>query len=365
MNIGVLFGGKSVEHDISILSAIQVINALDKKYKVIPLYLTKDNMLASGDRYKELETFKNKLLIKEQEYANLIKTKMGNYLLFNNKKFKNKLKIDLILPIVHGKGVEDGNISGFLEILNIPYISSPTLPASLCQDKEITKIVLNSMNINNIEYEVYMEGDYHLSSMEYPLIIKPASLGSSIGITKVNSDEEFINGLKTAFKYEKKVIIEKCLTNFKELSIACYKRKEELVLSDIEELSITSDIYHFTDKYQANGKLTSKKKNHHISKELRETIEKETSNIYKKLMFKGVVRIDYLYDLDSKKLICNEINTIPGSLAFYLYESKGISFGDLLNDLIKQALIENEIEKKYLTTFNSSVLVKNNLKGKK
>ncbi|MBQ8292955.1 MAG: ATP-grasp domain-containing protein [Bacilli bacterium] len=367
MNIGVLFGGKSVEHDISIISAQQVMKALDSKYQVIPLYLTKDLLLVSGDRFKDINTFKNELKIKKQEYANLIRINSANYLSFYCKKFKNKLKIDLILPIMHGKGVEDGNVSGFLEILDIPYTSADTESASICQDKEIAKIVLNSYNINNISYEVRCNNDYQVVNMEYPLIIKPARLGSSIGITKVKNDTEYLEALKIAYKYDKKVIVEKCLTNFKELSIACYKRKDELVLSDIEEIKLTSDIYYFTDKYQSSNKINHQ--NHelpaNIKKDLKIEIEETTKKIYEKLMLKGVIRVDYLYDLDSKTLYVNEINTIPGSLAFYLFESKKITFTSLLDDLIKQALIDKDLDNNYLTSFKSSILEKNNLRGKK
>lgn len=368
MIIGILFGGSSVEHDISILSAIQVMKSIDQeKYRIVPLYLSKSGFLLAGERFKDLATFQKKLTIKQSEYVNIVRKDDGSYLSYRFRKFKKELKIDLILPIMHGKGVEDGNISGYLEILKIPHASSKVMGASIAQDKEITKIILEKMQIKVIPYEVYINKDYRLSSLEYPLIIKPAKLGSSIGIQKVNNDEEYFKAINNAFKYDHKVIVEKCLTNFKEFSIACYEKKEEIILSDIEELKLSSDIYRFTDKYQ-NGEK-SETSNHqlpaNIGKDLSDQIKEIVKKIYRKFELSGVIRVDFLYDNIEEKLFVNEINTIPGSLAFYLFDKQGIAFKDLIDDLIKQTLINELKTKEYLQSFESSILVNNSLKSKK
>lgn len=365
MNIGVLFGGISVEHDISIISAIQVIKALDKnKYQVIPIYITKQGEFLSGKRYSEIETYKNVLKPLKSEYVNLTRKNKGCYLSYLYKKFKNGLKIDLILPIMHGKGVEDGNISGFLEILNIPYISSKTLGASILQDKEYTKIFLKEKNINTLEYIVLKNKECHKNNNAYPLIIKPASLGSSIGISKVNNDYEYENSINQAFKYDNKIIVEKCLTNFKEYSIALYKYKNELKESQIEEIKFNGDIYRFIDKYQSGTKV---EETHHvlpakISNELKNEIVSISKDIYNLLDLKGVVRVDFLYDNETHKLYVNEVNTIPGSLGFYLFK---LPFKDLLDELIKECLMDYHKQKELIEVFNSSVLVNNTLKQKK
>ena len=365
MNIGVLFGGISVEHDISIISAIQVIKALDKsKYQVIPIYITKQGEFLTGKRYGEIETYKNPLKPQKSEYVNLVRKNSECYLSYIYKKFKNGLKIDLILPIMHGKGVEDGNISGFLEILNIPYISSKTLGASIMQDKEYTKIFLKENNINTLEYQVFKNKKYEANNKEYPLIIKPASLGSSIGISKVNNDYEYEESINQAFKYDNKIIVEKCLTNFKEYSIALYKYKNELKESQIEEIKFSGDIYRFIDKYQSGTKV--EETNHQlpakISNEVKNEIINISKNIYSLLDLKGVVRVDFLYDNVTNKLYVNEVNTIPGSLGFYLFN---ISFKDLLDELIKECLMDYNKQKELIEVFNSSVLVNNTLKQKK
>lgn len=367
LTIGILFGGKSVEHDVSIISAYQVMKAIKiDKYRYIPLYLTKDGTLLTGERFKDIETYKQKIKPKKGEYGNLVRFNNCNYLSYTFKKFKKWLKIDLILPIVHGKGVEDGNISGFLEILQMPYITSDVLGASICQDKEFTKIILNNINIKTIPYQVLLDHNIDNLTLKYPLIIKPAKLGSSIGINRVDNNDELKEAINEAFKYDNKVIVEKALTNFKEYSVAIYAFKNELILSDIEELELTSDIYKFTDKYQNNSKeVTGHKIPAKISTKQQEEIYEITRKIYQKLQLSGVIRVDFLYDMDSKKLYVNEINTIPGSLAFYLFEKKGKSFDELLDDLIKQTLINKEKSNEYISAFDSNILEKNTLKMKK
>lgn len=367
LNVGILFGGESVEHDVSILSAMQVIKAIDQnKYQIIPLYITKKGELLTGKRFKEIATFKNEFKIKKREYVNLMYFNDQGYLSFPFQKFKKRLKIDLILPIVHGKGVEDGNISGFLEILKIPHSSPKIMGASIAQDKEFTKIVLESMNIKTVPYEVLYNDNYQFTNHDFPKIIKPARLGSSIGIKKVNSQQECTEAIKEAFRYDEKVIVEQALTNFKEYSIAIYFRKEELVVSDIEELILQEDIYKFTDKYERGNKGET---NHiipaKINKKLEEKIKEIGRRIYEKLELSGIVRIDFLYDLAKKELYVNEINTIPGSLAFYLFKDQNISFTKLIDDLIKQTLINKEKKKNYISSFESNILNRNTLSMKK
>lgn len=367
LRIGVLFGGSSVEHDVSIISAMQVLNAIDKsKYEVIPLYLTKTGDLLTGIRYTVIDTFKNIVKPKKSEYVNLIHFNGKGYLSFLFRKFKKQLKIDLILPVVHGKGVEDGSISGFLEILKIPYTTPTILGASISQDKEFTKVLLENINIKTVPYEVLYNGEDKVKNSNFPKIIKPARLGSSIGIKKVNNEEECIKAINEAFMYDNKIIAEKALTNFKEYSVALYFKKEELVISDIEEIILKEDIYKFTDKYEhgqkdeLNNKLPAK-----MSKKQQEKIYEIAKKIYKRLELSGVVRIDFLYDLDNKELFVNEINTIPGSYAFYLFKNKDISFTNLIDDLIKQTLINEEKKKNYISSFSSNILNKNTLSMKK
>lgn len=367
LRIGVLFGGPSVEHDVSIISAMQVLNVIDKsKYEVIPLYLTKNNDLLTGKRFMELDTFKKELKAKKREYVNLVHFDDACYLSFMFQKIKKKVKMDLILPIVHGKGVEDGNVSGFLEILKIPYISSSVTGAAICQDKEFTKIILDEMNIRVVDYEVLYDNKKELQDNSYPKIVKPARLGSSIGITRVNDKRECLEAVNTALKYDNKVIVEKALTNFLEYSVAIYFRKQELVISDIEEINLKQDIYKFTDKYENGTKeLSVHQLPAKLSKKLEEKILLIAKQIYQRFNLMGVVRIDFLYDLNNKELFVNEINTIPGSLAFYLFKNKNISFGELVDDLIKQTLINEEKKKKYISSFESNILNKNSLKMKK
>ena len=183
-------------------------------------------------------------------------------------------------------------------------------------------------------------------------------------ISKVNNDYEYEESINQAFKYDNKIIVEKCLTNFKEYSIALYKYKSELKESQIEEIKFSGDIYRFIDKYQSGTKV--EETNHlipaKISSDLRNEIISISKKIYMLLDLKGIVRVDFLYDNETNMLYVNEVNTIPGSLGFYLFN---ISFKDLLDELIKECLIDYDKQKELIEVFNSSVLVNNNLKQKK
>lgn len=363
MNIGVIFGGRSVEHDISIITGLQVINALDKnKYKIIPIFIDQNNNIYSSEKFKKLENIR-KLGLKKGPNPNKRKIR-GTASYQSLKKLQKRKKIDLIFNCTHGAGVEDGIVSGMLEFLNIPYTSSNLMSSSIAQDKDMTKKVLKSINIPmlnhiTIKYQDRRNISDLIKDLEFPVIIKPAHLGSSIGIYIAKDKHELIEKIKQAFIYDDKIIIEKLLTNFKEFSLAIYKRKYEYHLSNIEELSRDENIFTFEEKYI----------NHHKEvihtflndESLIKQINDYTTKSYKFLEMSGIVRFDYLYV--NGNLYLNEINTIPGGLSNYLFKDK-LSFKLLLDEQIREALFMHKKKNELLKSFESSVL-KNNISFKK
>ena len=354
MNIGVIFGGRSVEHDISIITALQVINNLDKeKYKVIPLYLDHNNKLYVSSKLKKIDTFKKPLKLKAQ--FTIINTK-GPRIININRKFQFGKKIDLIFNCTHGFGTEDGIISSWLNMLDIPNTSCNLLSGSICQDKEFTKIIMREINVPVLECLTIKEDDRLnideiIKSIEYPVIIKPAHLGSSIGIYKANNKEELLERIKQAFIYDDKIIIERYLKDFKEFAVSAYKRKKDIIVSKIEQIDSTNEIFDFDDKYINHHKLIK-----HTFLENQDLINLLTTYVkkaYNKLELKGVVRFDFL--MENKEVYLNEINTIPGSLANYLYKDQ-MTFKLLLDEQIRQTFYEHQNNKKYLKVFNSSIL---------
>lgn len=355
LTIGVVFGGCSVEHEISILSALQVMASIDKaKYKVIPIYLTKNNTFTVGKNFDKLETFEKGP-----------KTKAVTFSKDTISRPFYKKKLDCVISCVHGKGVEGGELAGFFEINNIPYTSIGVLGASLGQDKILFKDVLKAHNVDVVPYygfslhqwknekETVLE---NIDKLQYPLIIKASSLGSSIGINRVKTKDELENAIIGVLKYDDRVLAEEMIEDFTEYNCSIIGLD---TLSLIEEVTTENDILTFSDKYE--GTLKAKRViPAKISSLLEEKIYELTKLIANLINNKGVIRIDYLFDIINEALYVNEVNTIPGSFAYYLYEGKGIYFDDLIDSLIKEAIKVHHFKNQLINTFTSNVL---NMKG--
>lgn len=354
-NIVVLFGGNSVERDISTITAIQVINALDKeKYNVIPIYLTNDYRLLENKNFDKIEEFRHKVIGKDVYFIN----KGDKLYLKRDNLFKRKREIDFVIPAVHGKNVEDGTIAGFLETLGVPYSSCSVLSASIFQNKHITKVLLDYYGVNNIKYFHMTESDWiekanvcieKINELGFPVMIKACSLGSSIGIFKVKSEEDLFWALNAAFKYDKEVIIEKCLNNYKEYNQAILCD----TCSEVEEIKGAKEFLTFANKYEGvdvERIFPVEFKN----KDLKEEISMTTKKIARLFQIRGVIRVDYLYDTDENKLYVNEINSIPGSLAFYLFNQW--DFSVMLDKMIQEGIKSRYLERLKISSFPTNVL---------
>lgn len=365
LNVGVIFGGRSVEHDISILSAMQVLAAIDKDlYDVLPIYLTKDNRFLVGPGFDKVETFRTEDFSKALKIFFYRESK-GLTFGYLPKLKPGKQVIDVIVPVVHGAGVEDGTLAGYLDILGVPYVGSKVTPSALAQDKVFTKHIYQANNINVLKGMELKKTDFDyqhfdLKGFNYPVIVKPATLGSSIGIKKAYNDQELTEGLKIAFMYDHKVLIEEALEKFREFNCAVLKTRKTYRTSAVEEVIPSADILSFSDKYETPSSKLNASSNRiipaTISQELTERIKKEALRAYIALDLQGVSRVDCLYDEQNDHLYVNEINTIPGSLSFYLMEKEGINFTEMINILIKDAFYEKNSKDQLIHHFNSSVL---------
>ena len=275
--------------------------------------------------------------------------------------------------MVHGKGVEDGTIQALSNLLKIPSTSSNILQSAISQNKAVTKKLLKLNNIRMLPF-IELDKEYDIKKINkinetfnYPLIVKPTTLGSSVGIKTSHDKTELLEAIKQAKSYDNSVIIEEKLTNFTEYNIACFSYKGILNLSQIEEVKSTNEFLTFNDKYLDGGLKETAKENRIIPANIDESLEKEihsfTKTIYKALNATGIIRIDYLFDKETNKLYFNEINTIPGSLAFYLY--KDYSFTALLDSLIKDAVYRFNINENLITSFDTNILNIKNLHMKK
>lgn len=370
VNVCVFIGGCSVEHEISLISGLQAILNMDKSiYNVRIVYLSKDNEFIYLKNIDSPLYFKEGRHLGKKSNCYFIRKNKNTYMVYKRKHYK----IDVCFPIVHGKGVEDGNLAGFINMLKLPNVCSNVISSSIAQDKGMCKKLLKSTSVRMCKWvEVSSENivkriDKILNIFKFPLIIKPSTLGSSIGIEIVNNENELIDGINKAFRYDKKVIVEEKLEDFIEYNMACFKFKGKLYPSLVEEVTSLNSYLTFDDKYTSGGLKETSKENRcvpaNINKELLNEITNFTKVIYNTLGFSGVVRVDYLYDKKLNKLYFNEVNTIPGSLSFYLY--KEFSFKELLNMLIKESIMNYSKEKELINSFESNILAVQDLKMKK
>ena len=350
LSIGVIFGGRSLEHDLSVLTAIQAMDNIDKeRYEVVPIYITKDLTFYSGGMLRYIDSYKDfRLIDRYAKKVNLI-NKNGKFILQTTGLIKRVYKeIHLAFPMVHGKYTEDGSIVGYLETLGIPVVGSDIYSSSLCQDKVFTKEVLNGNDIPVVDYVYFSDSDYKLDKedifkkieeLSYPLIIKPARLGSGIGIEIVNRKEELESSIEKAMKNNERVLVEEYIADRREFNMAVLLSKGKLIGSVIEEI-IKDEPCNYYDKYRKDNEDDTFKRIFpaDISKTLTEEIEKTSKKTYKVLALSGVARIDYVYDNKKKKLYVNEVNTIPNFFSHHLFDDKNIDYRELLGIMIKEAI---------------------------
>lgn len=350
LSIGVIFGGRSLEHDLSVLTAIQAMDNIDKeRYEVVPIYITKDLTFYSGGMLRYIDSYKDfRLIDRYATKVNLI-NKNGKFILQTTGLIKRVYKeIHLAFPMVHGKYTEDGSIVGYLETLGIPIVGSDIYSSSLCQDKVFTKEVLNGNDIPVVDYVYFSDSDYKLDKedifkkieeLSYPLIIKPARLGSGIGIEIVNRKEELESSIEKAMKNDERVLVEEYIADRREFNMAVLLSKGKLIGSVIEEI-IKDEPCNYYDKYRKDNEDDTFKRIFpaDISKTLTEEIEKTSKKTYKVLALSGVARIDYVYDNKKKKLYVNEVNTIPNFFSHHLFDDKKIDYRELLGIMIKEAI---------------------------
>ena len=376
--IAMMFGGKSVEHEVSVISGIQAILSMDtEKYDVIPVYLTKKNEMYIGEDIGKIECYKDiEGLLKRSQRVIMInegeKVRLVSYPL---KRFgKNtEIDIDIVFPVVHGTNVEDGALQGYLKTLGVPFVGCDVTASAIGMDKFIMKAVLKEAGVPVLDAKVYTLSDYSefealLDDVEktfgYPVIVKPVNLGSSVGISVAKSRVELANSVDDAFRYATKVLVEHAISNLREINCAVLGDENEATASECEEPIHTKDILSYEDKYVNNAKSggskgmasVSRKIPAELSPEKREEIRELAVKSFKKLGCCGVARIDFMVDEDNGKLYFNEINTIPGSLSFYLWEPIGVPYKELLDRMIQLAQKRVRTEAGLTFTFDTNIL---------
>ena len=347
-NLFIVFGGASVEHDVSIVTALQTYDNLKDKYRVKLLYITKDNLIYLVDKTAPADYIDKQKLIKKSKQVAIFDKAL--YKVFN-KKLKLLARIDCIINCCHGGVGEDGTLKGLFDFNNIVCTSASMNASAVCMDKEYAKLVAESLSIPVVEYIVVDKNNRNLDNIEVLgdyVIVKPCGLGSSIGVVK-SDIENLSENVDVVLHLDNKVLIEREISPLIEYNCAVVRDGDNIILSQIEQPVNKSDILSFEDKYISVDKTRIIPAD--ISKDKEELIYSYTKRIYEYLNLNGVVRVDYLYDQSRDKIYLNEINTIPGSLAYYLFEGLGITYIKLMEILISNATI-----KPLQPYFSSSIL---------
>lgn len=378
INVGVFFGGASVEHEVAVISAVQAMNSMDKeKYNIIPCYITKNGEMYHSSLMTDINNFKDipNLLKKSMQVTVVKSSNSFNLVQLKKGLFKKTITgIDIAFPIVHGTNCEDGSIAGWFELLSIPYVGCDILSSAIGMDKAVFKYVLARHDVPVLPDVSFYAKDWILnkqdiindisSKFNYPVIIKPANLGSSVGISKAENENELIEAINNAMNFALKILVEPAVTPLKELNCSVLGDVDECEASVIEEPVMSGKILSYDDKYKGSAKtgsakgMTSLKRKipADITEEMKQLIEKYSKQTFKAIGACGVVRIDFLVNNDTNEIFANEVNTIPGSLAFYLWEAKGVKFTELLTKLIDLGFKRSRTKGNIMFTYDTNIL---------
>lgn len=358
-NIGVFFGGCSTEHEISVISASQAMSAIDRSvYDVTPIYITKQGKFYTGEALLDVANYRNTTSLLEKCKEVYMRPVKGDFNLYLMKKplFGSNIatKLDVVIPVLHGSYGEDGTFEGILDAMGIPYAGCNVLASANGMDKITMKMILQACGVPVVDYVWFTDGQWRAnkdamiqnieSKLGYPVIIKPANLGSSVGIGRATNRETLIERINDAERYSSRIIVEHMVENLHEVNCSVLGDCDEYETSVCEEPIKSGEILSYEDKYMggtkgAKGMQASQKR---IPADLPEEISNRirflAGETFRVLSCHGVSRVDVIMDADNGEIYVNEINTIPGSLSFYLWEATGLSFDKLMNRLVKLAL---------------------------
>ena len=385
--VAMMFGGKTVEHEVSVISGIQALKAMDtEKYEVIPVYMTKENDMYIGSDIGDIKAYRDiqALLKKSQRVIMVNDNGRVQLVQFPPKKFggMKPVDIDIAFPVVHGTNVEDGALQGYLKTVGIPFVGPDVTASAISMDKAVTKAVLKEAGVPVLDANVYTMADYEdpegiaddiEKAIGYPIIIKPVNLGSSVGIGVAKSRDELIDAIDDAFRYAARIMAEHAISKLREINCAVLGDENGAEASECEEPLTSGEILSYEDKYVSGGGKKggakgrsgskgagmanlSRKIPADLSPEKREEIRELAVKSFKALGCNGVSRIDFMIDEEEDKLYFNEINPIPGSLSFYLWEPVGVPYKELLDRMIQLALKRTRIEESLTFTFDTNIL---------
>lgn len=405
LNVGVVLGGVSPEHEVSVISALQAAHALDQtKYKPIPIYIAKDGTWYTGDHLMDTERYADLDVLRAEAQAVTLDPRVYGKLLLQVDqkpslwaKAPEPIRIDVVLLGLHGGAGENGSLQGLCEAFNVPYTGSAVFGSALGIDKILSKLICRDQAIPIVDFVAFRESEWANHEEEgldrceaeigYPVIIKPARLGSSIGITKADDRAELDAAIEEALRYDTKVVVEAAVQNLVEVNCSVLGSPDEAEASVLEQPIPSKDakLLSYQDKYE-RGNSSGTKGRRRGSKQKKEAegmasldriipaplseaktkeIRDLAVRIFQTFECSGVARIDFMIDSATEHVYFNEINTIPGSFSFYLWEPSGVSFTELTDRLVTLALERHREQNGRVRSFASNLLSQKSLSGMK
>ena len=374
--VAVIFGGRSVEHDVSIVTGHQIMNAFPaERYEVVPVYISRDGRWFTGEALAKLDSFKDEnLLSRDDIRACLLSPDTRHHGLIVDPlagRFRKSdvRRIDVAFPALHGSHGEDGSVQGLFELADIPYVGCATLGSALTNDKIMTKRILRQARIpvlddHSITRDQWLDEpdtvvDKLLERFAFPLFIKPATLGSSIGIGRADSETLLRASIDIAANFDRRILIEPALTDGVEINCSVIGYGDEVEASTLEQPMSWDEFLSYEDKYLRGGegmKSAERLVPAPIGPEFTERIKQTSIAAFKAVDGRGIARIDYLARPEASALYLNEINTMPGSLAFYLWREDGYTSADLVQKLAQLALDAHTEKRRNIYEYETSLI---------
>ncbi len=390
IQLGVMYGSRSCEHEVSIISALQLMQAVDTaKYDVIPIYISMQGIWYTGETLRDMKIYTPF----QEDHKGLVKVSLdmtpGSGALLTLEQGKGLLggvkqrvvaRIECVVPVFHGMHGEDGTLQGLLEMANLPYASPNVVGSAVGMDKIIMKRhftgagfpVLPGIWFSRQEWRAGRDAvlDQIEEKIGYPVYTKPANLGSSIGVSRAENREQLIEALELAFVYDRRVLLEEGLTNPIELNCSVVGFDTHIEASVLEMPVTSGALLSFANKYLQGGNSSkgmaslSRVVPAPIEDSLKNRIQNLSKDIFRELDLKGVVRIDYMFDVKTERLYVTEVNTIPGSMAYYLWEKSGVSYSKLIDAMVESAMNAYQEKNDNNYAYTSDILKNIQLGGK-
>ncbi len=392
-NVAVFFGGRSVEHEISVISALQAINAFDhSKYNIVPIYISKQGRWFTGPELLDITNYKDMKSLEEKCEEVYMRPEYGDFKLYRanpgggyfNKKNPVHEELHVAIPVLHGSHGEDGMFEGLLETIGIPFAGCDTLSSANGMDKITMKMILRAEGIPVVDYVWFTDKEWGTKQEDiiekiekklgYPVIVKPANLGSSVGIGKAVDRRSLIDKVNTAEQFSQRIIVEHMIEDMMEINCSVLGDADDHRSSVCEEPISKGDFLSYDEKYGGGAKAgmqaSEKRIPADIPTDMSESIREIAGETFRVLSCHGVSRVDVMVDRKDNKIYVNEINTIPGSLSYYLWEETGISFPQLMDKLVELALKRKRESDRKTFTYDANIFamgggLKGGVKGAK